>query len=208
MTMMNKLLSQLLLSHKGTALLVCALSLFLAKPLYGEIQWVSIQWTAGLCRESCVKGLNGQFSRIDGVSEIRINQDAGQATLIWKPNAPFLYTQVRNAMAMIGLYVRSMRIKVRGTLIHDRNTVVLVSLGDNTRFVLRGPITPSPDRMVQKYSMYSHPLSAELSGELLDVERAKKLIIIEGPLFEPERAPPLQLIVERKQVVEPETRPE
>lgn len=165
-----------------------------------EVQTVTLKWTAGLCKESCVKGLTQQFQKIDGVADISIDMDQGQAELQWKPDVAFSYYPVKIAMQMIGLYINNIKVKVRGTITHDTQSVQLVSLGDNTIFQLLNPVAPQKDQYFEQYSIYSRQLSQELRDKLLDIEQNNQVVTIDGPLFEPERSPPIYLVVEHMDV--------
>jgi hypothetical protein len=169
-----------------------------------EIQRVNVQWTAQLCQDSCVRGLRDQFLRQSGVADADINQSAGQATLRWKPNVPFTYTAIQNAMSMIGLHINTLRVMAKGRISHDSNSVRLTSGGDGTVFVLLGLIQPSPTQYVQKYNVATHQLNDDMRDYLLQFEQSDQEVSIDGPLFEPWRSPPmaLQLIVEKIQPVE------
>lgn len=187
---------------------LCATSLCLwllaGNQAEAEIQRVNVQWTAPLCQDSCVRGLRDQFLRQSGIADVDINQAAGQATLRWKPNIPFTYTAIHNAMSMIGLHINTLRVMAKGYISHDSNSVRLTSSGDGTVFVLLSVIQPSPTDYVQKYNVATHQLSDFERDNLIQFEQNNQEVSIDGPLFEPWRSPPmaLQLIVEKIQPVE------
>jgi len=164
--------------------------------LTAEIERVTIKWTPGLCQTSCSKTLQQKLSKMNGVAEVNFNQDGAEANLRWKPTASFSYANLESTMAQIGLSMDDIRIKARGYIKHDEKTVTLVSIGDNTRFVLLGPVIPQKSAQVNEYSVYAHPVSPELRTKLLNAEKANMIAVIEGQLFEPERSPPLLLIAE------------
>jgi hypothetical protein len=174
--------------------------LSLCSILNAEIEWITIRWTSSLCLDSCVKGLRARFSQIDGVADVYIDQAAGQAKLKWKPNKTFSYTPIHGAMAMIGLYIKDIHMKVHGTIMHDRQNVYLISSGDNTRFQLLGPVQVNTTGYSMQASATSHPLTNETKSLLLDVENKKGSVSIEGPLFQAWRAPPLYLITDQVNV--------
>lgn len=168
-------------------------------PLTSEIQTVTVKWTPSLCRlASCIKGLEQQFGRVKGVDNVQINQEAGQAVLVWKKNVEFSYKAVNMALQMIGLYSRDIRLRVRGHITHDDKTITLISEGDGTRFVLYGPIQAKPLQQNVQFNVLAHPISDELKTRLLATQDAKQIVMIEGPLLLPERSPPdpYKLIVE------------
>lgn len=179
--------------------------------LNADIEKVTIQWTQARynCDAGCLQLLDNQFRKIPGVSSVAINQGAAQAVLQWDPNAPFSYTAIDTAMRMVGPSIDNLgiRLKIRGTIRHDANTVTLISLGDNTNYFLLSPITPSSTQYVDPESVASHPLWPQVRTELLDAEAQNLLVTVEGPLFQPERAPPYYIIVEQKKVSKPDTQP-
>ncbi|MBA3957486.1 MAG: hypothetical protein H0X51_03705 [Parachlamydiaceae bacterium] len=172
--------------------------------LQAEVQKVTIKWTAMACKELCVQGLAKQFYLIKGVSNVQIDQGAGQAILTWKPDQIFTFAPINTAMSMIGLAINNIQIKVRGTVRHDDRTVTLVSIGDGTLFQLIGPVMPSPSQYVIQYNTGSRTLPPHLREELLEGEAGSQVAMIEGPLLMPERSPPLQLVIERLQFSKPQ----
>ena len=180
---------------------------FVYIPLFGEIQHVIITWTPMECQAKCLEGLNTQFAKIQGVSEVSINQSAGQVTLKWKPNIPFSFSPVNIAMEMIGLTINDIRISVHGTLRHDPTHVSLTSIGDNTRFDLLNPVTPETSRQAAQFNIGARGLKPELRQKLLEGESNHQEATIEGPLFMPERSPPLELVVDKLQFSKPTDKP-
>ncbi len=185
-------------------ILSCAL-VSLSASLLGEVEYVEIKWTPGLCSESCAKNLRTQFSKTAGVASSEVSASSAQAKLHWKPNVTFSFGPINAAMSMIGLSMTELRVKVRGTIIHDAKTVTLVSLGDNTRFQLLGPTQASKTGYAIAHNINSHPLPPDTRTKLLDAQTQKQVVTVEGPLFEPERSPPLYLITEKLNVIVPET---
>jgi len=174
--------------------------LFCVQSLQAEIQHVIIKWTPALCiLPSCVQGLQQQFVRISGVEDVQINQAAGQATLRWKPDVPFTFPPINTAMSMIGLSILDFRMRARGHIIQQGNNFVFVSQGDETRFVLLGPVTPQQTRYVIEFNPETHLPNPQLKDQFQQAVQNNSSVIIEGPIFQPERSPPLQLIVERFQ---------
>lgn len=177
--------------------LVYSCMIFSSAHLSADIDHVTIKWTTGLCTSSCVTTLKDQFSKVPGVAKIEITQGQGQMSLQWKPNVPFNFIPINGAMSLVGLSIQDLRIKARGNISHDNQRVFLTSTGDNTRFQLLGPVQPSEHHYVIEFSPFTHPLSADMRKDLLDAEAAHQIVTIEGPILEPERSPPLYLIVER-----------
>jgi hypothetical protein len=177
----------------------CIAALFLlalaGNPLRGEIERVTVTWSAMQCQPSCIKQLEEQFRKIPGVEEVSMNQAAGQADLKWKKNAPFAFSPVNVAMELIGLTINDIRIKVHGALQHSGKRVTLVSTGDFTHFDLLNPVVPEVHGQAAQFNLAARGLGPELLKKLLDAEAEKKVATIEGPLLMPERSPPLELVV-------------
>lgn len=172
--------------------------------LQAEIESITIKWTPLLCQQSCIAGLEKQFRNINGVADVEMNQSAGQAILRWKPDVQLTFMPINNAMQMIGLSINTLRVKVRGSISHDARTVTLNSLGDNTRFLLMSVVTPKTIEMSEEFNPQTHILSPAQRDEFLEAQTADQVAIVEGPIFEPERSPPLKVIVEKVKFVKPE----
>ena len=170
-------------------------------PIQAKIDEVTITWTPQLCLYSCAAELNNRFLKIPGVAEVDLNQPAGRAKLKWEPESPFTYAPINAAMSWIGLSIIELRIKVSGYIVHDEKSVTLVSKPDGTRFVLKSPTNPIYNQYVEQFNIYGYSMNAQMRDELLEAEENKLEVEITGQIFEPERSPPLVLIIERKQIV-------
>lgn len=162
--------------------------------LFSEIEKVSFNWTAGLCPQNCVIGLEQQLRQYPEIDSIVINQAGGQLT--WKPNQIFSFIPLNQASRMVGIRILTTRVKVKGRIVESGGTFYIVSTGDNSRIQLIGPIQPSPDRYVIQQSIDSHPLSDAMKARLIEFEQKNKEVVVDGPLFEPARMMFLALIVE------------
>lgn len=167
-------------------------------PIQAEIDKVVVTWTPGECIDiACAQNLADQFKKQLGVAQVNISTTQGQAVIDWKPDVPFAWTNIQYPMAALGLYIRTIRVRVRGTISRDlHNNISITSIGDGTILELVSPIQPEKNRYVTKYSPYTHPLTNEQRAQLYTAEANKEVVTIEGPLFEPYRSPPLQLIIE------------
>lgn len=175
----------------------------LASFLGAEVDYVTISWTPEVCIESCGQGLKRYLSEIPEVSNVEINLAAGTARMLWKPNHQFSFQPINTATRVIGIpRILNSRIKVRGTISSSGDTYNLLSIGDNTPFLLLGPIQPNPAQYTITTSIYSHPLSQEMQNRLRDIERKRQVVAIEGTLFEPVRQISPVIIVEKLTVEE------
>ncbi len=175
----------------------------LSMTLYGEIVKVNLQWQHETCPLNCAQSLAAQFQRIPGVAQIIMNQQGGYAELRWKPDQPFVWSQVKSAFQAVGPGIRDIRVKVRGMINFQQQTATLTSLGDNTVFFLLGPVNPTQGTTVY-YSLTSHQLSPETIEKLVEGYQQHRIAVIEGPLFMPWRYPYLWLIIDRLQFVQSE----
>lgn len=178
------------------------LSLFIF-PVYGEIEWIKIKWNSPLCPDSCIQNLHKQFEQIKGVSEISIDQSAGQAVLKWKVNQPYAFQPINIAMRMVGLTILDYRIRVKGRIFIDGKTFKLLSIGDDTTFVLLGPINNmNLNQQSIEFSAQNRQITGDLKEKLLAAKKANAAVTIEGVLFEPQRQPLIQLVIEQLNIEE------
>lgn len=187
---------------KLSSLFLCAI--ILSNPLQAEIEKITLRWTAQLCQNSCTKLLENEFRKIHGVNEISIDQGSGQATLTWKEKVPFQYTSINTAMHMVGISLRDIRIRVKGTIKHSGDVFYILSEGDNTRFDLVNPVIPHANGQAAEFNAAARKLTPPLRQKLLDGEAAKQIATIEGPVFMPERMTiPTQLVLDQLSFSDP-----
>ncbi len=172
------------------------IGLILPPVLTAEIEYVVVKWLPVACLGSCVQTIARQFQAVPGAAEIVVNQQQGQATIRWKPRVPFSYDYINSAMRLVGPTVQDVRIKVRGTIRSSASAVVLQSLGDETQFVLLGPTSGNINQFIPQNNIDSHVLSPQTRQNFLDGERDSTVVVVEGPLFEPQRMQGLYLIVQ------------
>jgi len=174
------------------------------EPIHSEIEQITIRWTAQLCQGTCTKLLVNEFKKIHGVDEIFIDQGSGQATVTWKEKMPFQFTSINTAMHMVGLSMRDIRIKVRGTIKHTGDIFYILSEGDNTRFDLMNPVTPVPYGQTSEFNTLTRKISPALRQQFLDAETQKLIATVEGPVFMPERMTvPTQIVVDHLSFTDP-----
>lgn len=153
--------------------------------MQAEIEKILIKWNAALCLDTCIPLMERNLHAIKGVTDFQINPNAGVAEIHWDPQAHFSYEPFNLASRAVGSRILDIRVRVKGTIAHDRENFFISSLGDNTRFLLIGPIAPVPGGYTIRGNIASHPLSPSLKQQLLDAENAGKQVTIEGPLFQP-----------------------
>lgn len=171
--------------------------MFMLGSLQAEIEKITIRWTAQLCQGACPRLLEKEFRKIHGVKEIAIDQGGGQLTLTWKEKVPFQFTSVNTAMHMVGLSIRDIRIRVKGSVKHTRDTFYILSEGDGTRFDLLNPVIPHPGGQAAEFNASARKLTPALRQQLLQGEADKQIATIEGPVFMPERMTvPTQIVID------------
>lgn len=180
-----------------------------AAPVMAEVQSFSMIFDAALCTPSCAAQLAQRLSHnTPGVVKAEVSQAAGRAEVVWSPTMTFSFQPINFAVRYVGIRPRLFRIRVRGTVQSaNGRDFTLISTGDNTPFVLRGPVQPSVNRYTEQYNPQTHFLNPQLIQQLSDVVKQKQTIIVEGPFFEPFRSPPNQIVIEAINVEEPPKRP-
>lgn len=178
---------------------------FLFGSICAEIVNVNIQWQSQTCPLTCAQNLASQFQKIPGVAEIVMNTKGGYANLRWRPGVPFYYAQIKGAMQAVGSGIDDIRIKVRGTLRFEKQTVSLTSLGDNSVFYLLGPLIAGQGMTVYN-SLENHQLSKETLARLVEGYQQNRIAVVEGPLFQPWRYPYLWLVIDTLQFVQSESK--
>lgn len=182
-------------------LVLCCLQI---TQLSAEIERITVKWRSAACLQGCVNLLGDRFGRIPALDNYTLDQSQGQAELQWKPNIPFNLTAINNAMSYVGLAFEALRMRVRGTIQVEQKTISLISLGDGTAFILLSPISPEITRQNITENIVTHALTPELHSQLVDAATNNQIAVVEGPLFQSERAPPLYLIAERIRFVTPQ----
>ncbi len=173
-----------MLESKGSAMkfLFTLFAFFLFHPINAEIQSVQLRWTTGFCNTSCMQLLAKYLSQMPGVAGVNMNLQLGEAVLNWQPNAPFSLLTISNTVARVGVFMDNIHVTVRGTLQARGNTFYLVSIGDNTAFILLGPLEIVPGKAISPYSIQSYPLTPYLVSELTQAMQNNLVALVEGSL--------------------------
>lgn len=167
-------------------------------PLCAEIERITVLWNPQICLEPCVREITRQLRMVNGIAEIVISEAQGQADIRWKPKVPFSYDYIKTAFGIVGATIRDVRMQVRGTLTVSASTIILESLGDNTRFVLLGPAQQSFTKNIPQKNFDTHPLAPEMQQQLLTAAREFCVVTVKGPLLRPLMG--LYLVVEQVSV--------
>ncbi len=175
-----------------------ALSLFMGASfsLFSEIEKVVITWTPGLCNPQCGKQLEKQFRSMNSLSNVSIDLGGNKATLLWKKNSPFSYTNIYAQMAYVGISYQDIYLTVKGKIKHTGNKKFFITSDtDNTVFQLLGFATAGTNQYVEMDNVVNRGLSASQIQQLLDGETKQLTATIQGPLYQPETSPPLRLVI-------------
>lgn len=167
-------------------LTTCSLCLLLQSALFGEVENVVIKWNAALCQGFCETALANQLNSAPPVASYRIDPYKGIADIQWKPNAPFTFGVLNFASRSVGFRIIETRVKVKGTIAHDQENIYIVSLGDNTRFILLGPLSTIPGQYAVRASRASYPLPEDWAEWFLAMEEDSQLVTVEGLLITPQ----------------------
>lgn len=162
---------------------------------YAEIQKILITWTVASCLPGCDTLLQRSFRQLRGVQDIQVNRGAGEAVVIWKPDVAFAFSSIDTALRMVGLEPNTIRIQVRGSIRQQGTNIMLISEGDRTPFYLLNPVTPSLTQYTETESIFNRQIDPQTRQQLLDAASNNQLVVVEGPLFQPERSPPLYIVI-------------
>lgn len=165
-----------------------------------EIQHVSVLWNSTICLEACAQAVAQRFRKMDGAASVSVSQPAGRADIDWKPDRPFSYFDIRDAMSWVGLSINKLRVVAKGKIFHDEKNFTLISSGDGSRFILLGQLNPTLGMYTERFNVASYHLSQDTIDKLVKAEKDGSSVTVEGPIFEPQRSPPLWLIIEQMTV--------
>ncbi len=134
------------------------------------------------------------------IESVSVNAKLGTATLKWSPKFPFSYQLIDSRLRMIGVGLIGIYMRVRGSAIPRGNKIALSSIGDQTQFILISPISVKPGDYAGFPDGSKLSLSPKLKKKITEASAERKDIIVEGPLYQGHRAPPLYLMIDRLQI--------
>ena len=172
-----------------------------ATPLTAEIQQLEMRYNPAFCTMQCPNMLLNALRGMPAVAEVTMNAQQGQAILRYKPNQAFDFWAFKRALQSIGSNYDFLRIKVRGTITGSGKNFNLISIGDNTKFVLLGPIQSSAVQYTISPNLTNHPLTPYLIESLERGVKENRIAVIQGWLFEPDRNPPYYIVIEQMNYV-------
>lgn len=171
------------------------LFLFFCCEASAEVVEVVIRWKPGFCSDSCLVLLERRLGENEQVDKVIFQASQSQAILRVKRDKRFSFRSIDATMRSVGVKLNEIFVTVRGSVKESGNTLSLVSLGDGTEFLLLSPIAIRPGEAAVEKNIESHMLQPAMESALLKAKSEERSVKIEGPLFEPERAPPLFLII-------------
>lgn len=189
----------MLLKNQSRILILISL-LLISPPLYSEVLEVFVSWNNSGCKERCAELLHERFEKMPQVESVTMNPSAGNARLKWNPTSPFSYQVIKNQLQRVGVGLNELRVRVRGRGVPSGKGVSLISLGDNTRFTLISHLRNRPEKYISRPDGSKLDLSSNLQEKILNAAQEDKAIVIEGPIYQPHRSPPLYLVVSRLQI--------
>lgn len=176
--------------------LLTILNVILIIPLQSEVEKAVLKWNPGYCTESCLKNLTRRLQSMHDVAEVKMEGESSQATLRWKPNKPFSFQAIDYTMRYVGVRMMQVFVTVRGTILHADKNASIVSIGDNTPFLLLSPTDIKAGQAAALQNIQSYKLKPEMRNKLILAEQQYKVVTIEGLLLLPERGPPLYMIIQ------------
>lgn len=169
---------------------------FINAPLHAEVDKVVLKWNPGFCNDSCLKNLDYRLRSMPDVAEVRMEGASSQATLRWRPNKSFSFDRIDHTMRYVGTRLMQVFVTVRGTIQHPDKDASIVSIGDNTPFILLSPTDIKPGQAAALQNVQSYKLKPETRALLMQAQQEFKVVTIQGLLLLPEQGPPLRLIIQ------------
>lgn len=163
--------------------LISAFIIALGPLARAEVEEVTVTWNGFKCQSSCVSQMEQNLKSIPNATNVQVNPQ-GSAIMKWAPNQPFSYEPFRYAAGAIGNRFSSMRIKVKGTITFDGTNFFLISSGDNTQFLLVGPLLTQPGRYAPN-NLQTHPITPATQDQLTRLTQSQRKVMISGPLLLP-----------------------
>lgn len=177
--------------------LIFILSLFHVLQLIAEVEEVTITWNGFKCQSVCVGEIKQNFAKIKEVENLKVDP-SGFATMRWNSQSTFSYEPFRYAAGAVGIYIRMMKVRVKGKISQQGENLYLVSDKDQARFFLIGPLKIEQGRYSPS-NIDTHPLTASMREQFIEAAKRNQTLVIEGPLLLPSYYP-LALIVEKMSV--------
>ena len=176
-----------------TAVFVCGIH-----TCFGEIELITVKWAQGYCTKNCQEGLRTRLKSVPPIAEFNVQGEGSQVQIRWKPKAPFSYLTLNMIIKGFGIHIDQVFMRVRGVIERDARHTYLVSLGDNTRFILLSPINVSPlqSQSVARNNVESYQLAVNLKERFLLDEQEYRVVTVQGNLFDPWRYVENYLIVQ------------
>lgn len=193
------------LKIKYKALIFIYLLLF-SPLLHAEILEVFVSWNSYSCDQKCAEMIRNKFENMKQVESVNFNPSAGNIRLKWNPTSPFSYQIIKTQLQMVGVGLNELRVRARGRGVQAGKSVVLVSSGDNTRFTLISPLKARPEEYIALPDGSNLELAPSLQEKVLTAAAEDKVIVVEGPIYQGHRSPPLYLITSRLQIEKKKTR--
>lgn len=178
--------------------------------LNAEVEQVVIKWNPIPCKNECPKLLQDRLQKAKGVSTVEVHAAEGWASIVWDKNIPFSFVPLNWALRYVGVREKYLRVKVRGKVRGSGANYSIISEGDGTNFVLFNRAVPvDPPQYVNLFNPSNRILSQDIIDKLEQAKKGNQVVVIDGPIFMPERSPPdpLRLVVENISVDAPKPAP-
>lgn len=184
--------------------------LCMANYLTAEVEQVTLKWNPIPCTHECPRLLQDRLAKAKGVASVEMHAEMGNAVMVWDKKIPFSFVPLNWALRYVGVREKGLFVKVSGYLKGAGAQWTLTSRGDNTVFVLFNRAVPvNPPQYINLYNPTNRVLTPDLVAKLEEAKRSNQVVVIEGPIFMPERSPPdpLRLVVDNVSVETQKTPP-
>jgi len=180
-------------------IVMLTVAILMATSLVAEVELVVLKWNPIPCKNNCPSLLQNRLEKSKGVVSVEMHPEEGRADLKWSPTIPFSFIPLNWALRYVGVREKDLRVRVSGHILGSGSNYSIVSRGDHTIFTLFNRAVPVNHlEYTTLFNSYNRVLSKEITAKLDEVMKGKKIAVIEGPLFMPERSPPdpLRLVID------------
>jgi len=168
-----------------------------ASPLFADLPLIRLQYQQGVEFPSSYALLEKQLKAIPQILDVQLDQNTAVASIRWKPNVPFSFSQINLASRSAGANLDNVLVTVRGTVEEVGTSYQIRSLGDNTIFKLLGPYETGPGQVAARETTQGRKLTPEQKQKLQAAQAENLVITVTGSLLNPTRYLELYLDIEK-----------
>ena len=101
----------------------------------------------GMACPFCAYGIEKKLKRVEGVESLRIDINAGTATMTATDGLSIKLNQVPGAIRDSGFSAREIRVEATGSIRQENERLILQYNGDGKRFPLKGMVEPLESKL-------------------------------------------------------------